>query len=973
MGNYISKDELLSQTRGGLDIILHYLPQATDSVGRKGRKFRVRKEDDASAQLSEKDGIWYVKDYGNSEKAKTGIAIAMEEEGIPNTKDGFLKTLNIISSNLNLSVVNDGKGTFAKPRIEKSGKPQKEYTFKTRKEFTQFELDTLGEFVKPEVCERYNLSPLVSYTNKKGTTFFSTEDYPMYIFDWGEFQKVYQPLSIDKAFRFFYIGNKPKDFVYGMQQVTDAHNKFVEDSNDEKASGNEDEKGKKKGNDGPRLKEIIKCSGDRDALNVASEGYHVVWTDSEATMINYKDYKKLTSMCEKFYNLPDIDAPGMKYAYEFAMNYFKPDFEPVHTIYLPDDLKDIRDFRGNPCKDVTDYFKYYKKKESRGNFFRTLVKIALPLRFWDVVINYDRNGNFKGEEYKFKNTRALNFLQANGFYRIENPNEKEGWSFVKVTGKFVENIKVENVSSWVDTFLKENYFPEPVRDMAYRTQQLKAAALNRLEFTEPDFTQHGKDHQTLIFNNEAWKITSSDIIKLKHNELENHVWKHKVIDRNVKILDPMLTADYSKEAKEILKERNKHKLNSKEWKAQEEKYQAIEPHNRYSLTRNDTDFSFLDYIYKTSYMHWKDVEYHGRKETEEDRKIQDLHVLNKLYSLGYLCHKYKIESKAWCVFAMDGKESDAGKHEGGTGKSLFFKAPQQFLSTIYESGQKQNLTDDKHLFGAATKDTDYLYIDDAHYSLNFNYFFTHITGDMPVNAKFTQAYSIPFAQSPKMAITTNNAIRRMDQSTLRRILYTVFSDYFHKKGMLSEYRENRSPDMLYGHNFYSKDWTEDHWNKFFNLIALAIQIYLRFDKIEPPMDNVDKRNIRNQVGDTFFKWADEYFNRQDEDLNYTILDKNIKKSEVFGDFMKETNELRGESGFEKNRNSVNKFKNQVELYCAYKGWVLNPEPHCQNGGRIRLRDPDNPNTVVEWYHIRAGKSLTPQEGQQMTENADVPF
>ena len=111
MNGYISKEELLLKTRGGLDIILYYLPQARDSVVDKRKKFAIRNEKDPSANLSEHKGTWYVKDFGSSDKAKNAIAIAMEHEGISDADGtGFTKVLKVISKNLNLTL--DGKSIY---------------------------------------------------------------------------------------------------------------------------------------------------------------------------------------------------------------------------------------------------------------------------------------------------------------------------------------------------------------------------------------------------------------------------------------------------------------------------------------------------------------------------------------------------------------------------------------------------------------------------------------------------------------------------------------------------------------------------------------------------------------------------------------------------------------------------------------------------------------------------------------------
>lgn len=971
MSKFIDKNEVLRLTNNGLDIILHYLPQARDSVSSRHKKFKLRDEDDASCQLSQdKDKIWTVKDYGSDEKPRNGIQIAMEEEGQTNNGEGFLNTLNIIAAKLNLNIENTGSKHLAQPRIVKTGKKQDDYTFVKRDTFTRFELETLGgSYLTEEICKNYNLSPLESYTNKNGTIFYSTEHYPIFVWDWGEFQKIYQPLAADKQYRFFYVGKKPKNFIYGLSQTIKAKELLKEKIDNETYNESVNGEDNKSTTDSYKLECIIKCSGDRDALNVAALGYPVIWTDSEATFLTYSDYNVITKMCKKFYNLPDIDEPGLRYALKFALHYFKPKFDPVYNIYLPEDLKETRDFRGKPCKDVTDFFKYYKNEGSRKYIFDELVEIATPLRFWEVHLKKDqKTGGYK-EDYEFMNTRSLDFLNANGFFTINDPASKDGTGLVKITDKFIEHYKPEKVASWIYQYMKSCRFNERILNMVLRTQQLKPNQILGMPNAEFESTMHGKDWRTLVFKNTAWKITADAIKPIKHKEVDNYIWKHKTIPHNVSVLkDPMLTVDYSKEAKAIISKRDKHKKGSEKWTELHREFQSIATENRYDLTRHDFDFGFLDYIFKTSYMHWKDVEYNGVKETPEQVRIQNAHVLNKLYALGHLCHLYKDEAKALMVIAMDGKESDSGMHEGGTGKSLLFKAPQQFLETIFADGQNPDLTEDKHLFGGATKRTEYLYIDDAHRGMPLNRFYSIVTGNMEVNPKHAQSHSIPFADSPKLAITTNNTITKLDQSTLRRILFVVFPDYFHKKGPFSEYRENRSPDMLYNQIFYSEDWPDEDWNKFYNLMAYSIQLYMRFpEPIEPPMEKVSRRNFRNQMGDLFFNWATDYFNEQEEDHSFKHRDVYLERAVLYENFMNETENLKSENSWTRKINSKTNFKNQIKLFASYHEWEFNPPEITFPDGRIRHRDKGS---LIEFFYL---KTIPGKAKSFLTNNQNVPF
>jgi len=229
-----------------------------------------------------------------------------------------------------------------------------------------------------------------------------------------------------------YIGTKPNNYIFGLEELKKQFNKNIEtetnaaqyNSDYDDATG-EDENNKldsKKIENKAKISEVILCSGDRDALNVASLGYFVLWLNSETTYISFDDYKDIKSKCKDFYNIPDIDETGCKMGHKFALNFLD-----CKTIWLPETLKAHKDFRGNPCKDITDYLKHFTKRD-----FDWLKSTALPLKFWSEQPKFDKSGNFRGTEYVFNNTTAYEYLNANGFYRYESKNDKDGYFYVKI-------------------------------------------------------------------------------------------------------------------------------------------------------------------------------------------------------------------------------------------------------------------------------------------------------------------------------------------------------------------------------------------------------------------------------------------------------------------------------------------------------------------------------------------------------------
>lgn len=933
----IEIQNLLDHTDNGLDIIDFYYPGAKEAAKRK-IKFKLRDEGDASASVTKhKNGRYYVKDFGDSRKAMDGIEVAMYEEGL----NDFPEALKRIVERMNLShyFKSNGKQVIQKPKAkyERVDKPDK-FIFRKKDKLSDFELKTLGLYVTQSVCDKFNVSSIDYYITADGHKFSSTENYPIFIIDEGDFQKILQPRSEDKQYRFFYNGKVPGDYIYGLSQAEHDLEVLRTVKEDEGKTKEDDAPDPKKIKD-LLIEKIIKCSGDRDALNMAGFiekfelEYSVIWTQSEAKIIEEYQYIRLKNISKKLINIPDIDRPGIKYAHELSLCYLTPSFEfyPVYTVYLPSDLSDQKDFRGNPMKDLTDFLSSYKTVYEREEILKRLLTIAKHMRFWDyTIVN-------KKTFVDVNNVRLYYFLAAYGYFRYRDTSCKDGFSWIHLHNNVVNEVDVTEVADFVNTFLENRLFSEKVRNHIYRSNQIKRGSLENMTILDPDFHNYGIDFQYLHFVNDNWKITRDKIISSKTDDLPSNVWADKIIPHRVKITDPLVEVNYSTQASEYINNRDRLKPGSQEYKMWHDKFNSIDVLDRYELKINDTDFSFLDFILKTCDFHWRDKKEDKIRHTKE----MNLHIINKLFAFGYLIHQQKIKSKAYAIYGMDGRDSEIGQHNGGSGKSLFFGALKYVVDFRSQDGQDKSFLENKHVFGDVTKKNDVIFIDDAYYGMPIRNLFNLITNDMNINPKHHKQITIPFEESPKIAITTNNTIANMEGSTLRRLLMVIFSDFWHPQDSSGLYEAEQKPDVYYGQTFFSDDWSNDDWNKFYNLCANCVQIALKFDKVDPPMININQRNLRSQIGQLFMNWADDYYS-VDDIADSSKVNVWISKNDIWNDLVS-SDVYKAAFKAEARRLTVRSFIAKLKMWCDYHGLILNPGHDVTSWARIY--SPEDKNTV----------------------------
>lgn len=934
---FISKEDIFDKTQGGLDVILTYYPQADVCVRQKNAKFKMRgTEKTASATLKQlPDGNWVVTDFGGDAVPRNCIGVVMMEENCD-----FKKACDIIAMRFNIIPAAQAQMLLT-PTIEYRDALLEEeegtWLFDV-KDFTEKELATLfadkvREGKEPAeltaVCKKYHLHSLASYTiikNRKATIIKSNDDYPIFMFEEAKFKKIYQPKSIDKSRRFIYYGNREKDYLHGYEQCLRAHG----DLNDENKASNYENLGdeeKQESRKEKKLPEIINCSGGSDALNLAALGYAVVWGNSETAKLTPQQFTNVHKLCDKFCNLPDLDKTGIQQGHELAMTYLD-----IHTIELPKELMDKRDFRGNPCKDVRDYFRFWGKKA-----FADLVKTALPYRFWDQVPEFNRKGEMIGFGYQFNNTQCYNFLQKNGFYRIKSDNSKDGYIFIRIDGNIVSEIEGNEIKNFINNFLKERKSEIKLRNTFYRSTQLGSNSLSNLDQIEIDFTDFDKDCQFIFLKNRTWKVTKNGIEDFRPGEIDKFVWQDEVIDHQVKLLEEPFSI------KQL-------------------------PTGEFDIEIKNKSCMFFRYLINTSRVHWReeletrlnelkleDREAYKNKYqwaidgsllTEEEIMEQKAHLVNKIYALGYLLHRYKDPSRPWCVYAMDWKVSEEGESHGGSGKSIALKAPRVFMKNLVLDGRNPKLTDNAHIYEQVNHHTDYIMIDDCNQYIKFDFFFAPLTGDLTVNPKNNKQFTIPFENVPKFAMSSNFALRNIDPSTERRLLYTVFSDYYHfnKEG---EYTESRNPKDEFGKTLFL-DFNDEDWNNFINFMAYCLKYYMQFEKIEPPMENVTKRNLQSIMGMSFLNWADVYFAPESD-----RVDTMVQKHVALKSFLEET----------KQQWTMQKFSASMKAWAKYRGMGLNPPAFQNEQGRI-VRKVDG--KTVEMIYIQTKNEL-------MTEEKDGPF
>lgn len=947
----IKPTDIYEATHHGLDIILYYYPQAEGCIDNKKKFKRRPDEDDASACLKKYDDCYKVTDFGDSGTAMSPIDICMQEENVR-----FPEAISILASRYN--VTDELKRSVNKPDIRKrpATADEKEGSrfFELEEKFTADQLAILGPRVKQEHVDALHwfVAKSISYVrNREVTTKYTTPTYPIFMREstvqkkdgsTDKFYKIYEPLNPDKQWRFNYTpeGVKPKLYINGLAELQKAYRDF--NAQEEKLFYN-DPKNQEQPYKEKKLDECFICSGERDSLCLRALGYHPLWFNSESYKVSPEEIKEIYKYVERIYNIPDIDSTGICKGRELALRFLD-----IHTIWLPSWLTRHRDRRGKPRKDFRDFVELRPTNED----FRNLMTLAMPARFWEE--NWSERS--KKKTYSINTAYLHNFLTLNGFYALHDDNI-DNVRYIRIDGCIVSQIKAKDISVFLKKFTRERFLPVEIRNLILDSPRTGESSLSQLDEVTLDFTNCTPTSQYLFFKDCSWEVTKDGIIPHEGMLSDNRVvWDKNVIPHHVKALPPMFTITQSKD---------------------------VEGRPVFDITIAQHNSCFFNYLINTSRLHWrkeleeywtdKDVEEADRYRAEHkfdiagpllsDEEIaeQKLNLINKIYAIGYNLHRYKSPSRAWALYAMDNKIGEEDECNGRSGKSFLFNAFRFFMRTVSLSGRNPKLMDNPHVFDQVDQHTDFVLVDDCDRYLQLTQFYDNITSGMTVNPKNNKSFFIEFEESPKFGFTTNYVPREFDPSTNARMLYMVFSDYYHEKTLENDYLESRTIRDDFGRNLMTaNDYTENDWNEDCNFFTQCLQFYLsmtdRGIKIQPPMDNIVKRKYKADMGASFEDWAYGYFAEEGENVNTFV-----QRTKAYDDFIAFAKVSKGFWTMQRFSKALRGF---VEL-CPYIE-ELNPTEFLNKDGRL-LRKADG--ETKEMIYLRThSQGFAPQ-----AEKNDVPF
>lgn len=558
----------------------------------------------------------------------------------------------------------------------------------------------------------------------------------------------------------------------------------------------------------------------------------------------------------------------------------------IHKITTLSDAK-IRDFWN--LNDSQAFFDTHKERLMQLNAFKlngVRYKIEnnrlVPISRYssDVDIYSIEQDSKERDKVVINYVETFKFLSASGFYRLcDKEAPSAGYELIHIEDGIIDRSAAYEVRDFIRRYISTNVKSPLVLEYFFSKLDvlLPDKKLEGLELRTDNFNRFEPDVQRTYYNNGQIQITRDGITS---GLPLSDVWRSRIVPRNFKRV-------------EIIKSISK-----------------IGGSYSWELTEDGKKCEFLQYLINTSNNYYTHDSYRETTEQENLEWIQ--HIVNKVTTIGYLLCDFKYATERKAVVVQDHRMSEVGQSYGGVGKSLLGDAISRVTSQVFLDGKTVNLSDE-FLLSGVTRATRNIFFDDVRANFDFEKIFTMITAGMVVNPKGQARYTIPVSDSPKILINTNHAINKASEGSFkRRISYVEFSSW---------YNPEHTPINDFHHMFFD-EWTDEQWSLFDNLMAECVMYYLRSlgegwsaegqGAVPPPMHNVELRTLRQDMGEIFLSWCEEYFDPSGLNLN-----ERRERRDLWMSF----SEYAAGSGMHGVTRS--NLRRKLEKYCAFKGYDFN--------------------------------------------------
>ena len=241
-------------------------------------------------------------------------------------------------------------------------------------------------------------------------------------------------------------------------------------------------------------------------------------------------------------------------------------------------------------------------------------------------------------------------------------------------------------------------------------------------------------------------------------------------------------------------------------------------------------------------------------------------------TIGFLLHAHK--NLSYCPAVILNDELISDNPEGGTGKGIFMNALSQMKKVVTIDG-KSFVFERSFAYQLVSADTQILVFDDVRKHFDFERLFSVVTEGLTLEKKNKDAIKIPFSKSPKIAITTNYAIKGAGNSFARRKWELELHQHYNKQ---------HTPLDDFGKLMFG-EWDDDEWCQFDNYMIGCLQNYLNKGLQKSKFVNLKIRQLSAETSHDFIEWCGLL--DKEKPNTQLVVETKLNKHNLYIDFVEE--------------------------------------------------------------------------------------
>lgn len=325
---------------------------------------------------------------------------------------------------------------------------------------------------------------------------------------------------------------------------------------------------------------------------------------------------------------------------------------------------------------------------------------------------------------KIDRAGLLRYLASIGYRKAYLESDLES-TFIRIQDNIVDRVSPELMTDAAQRYITS--LPDESIPGDYTTADVEAAMLKgvnvyfserllkRLPKADLQFKRDERGRAFFYFADVFVEVTPEGFEAHDYNELDGHVWREQMLDRDFVDVRGGTTI---------------------------------------------TDSNWHDFLRNVS----------GATRDGDDTRLRAL-----MSAVGYLLHGYKDPANAKAVVFMDEKDSEVPN--GRTGKSIVAKAIAQLMPTTRIDARNFSF-DSRFAFQDVRLGTRVVDFNDASKGFDFERLFSVITDDWQVERKGMDRINIPFSDAPKIMISTNYVLEGQGGSFEDRVFQIEFAPHY---------------------------------------------------------------------------------------------------------------------------------------------------------------------------------------------------